>query len=640
MERLITTLDEWGIALTRRIAFAGVLGMVIIASITILDVALRAIADSPLPAMNEITEMFFAVAIAACFPAGLTRRIHVTVDLLADRYRETFTAWLKVIGALLLFWMFALLAWRLGNIADHIGGRGDKTSILQLPEGPFIWAVAGLVALGAAFQFVVLGVELINALKLKARRSIDGLLVFYLIGALLLTAVVIMGFEPVANLLAKPAQASPSTIAFLIFGLVWVLLLFIIPIAASTGLLGVIGIALLLGPGQSMNVFGTEAVEFITNSQISVLPLFLMMGVLASAAGLADDIYNLAHALFGGLRGGLGLATIGGCAGFGAVTGSSIATAATIGRVSLPEMNKRGYATGLSTGCIAAGGTLGALIPPSGVLVVYSFLTEVSIGQLFIAAIIPGILATLLYMATVSTYVRLVPESAPKSSTFDLEQIWPALRRATTVIALFTVVLGGIYSGVFTVTESASFGAVGAFVIALYRGELKGTEFWRVMGETASITAMIYALIVGGLTFSFFIGITGIPELLKTNVGELDLAPKAIIGLFMVIFVLLGAVMEAWAIMIITVPILAGLITDLGFDLIWWGIIMVAVVEIGVITPPFGMNVFVLKSLVGPEVPLSTVFRGVMPFVFSAFIKLALLVLFPAIAMWLPSTMF
>ena len=209
-----------------------------------------------------------------------------------------------------------------------------------------------------------------------------------------------------------------------------------------------------------------------------------------------------------------------------------------------------------------------------------------------------------------------------------------------TVIALFTLVLGGIYTGIFTVTESASVGAVGAFLIALQRGKLKGTAFWTVMGETASITAMVYALIVGGLTFSFFIGITGLPELLADSVGGLQIPPTAIIGIFMVVFVLLGAVMEAWAILIITVPIMAGLVTDLGFDLIWWGIIMVAVVEIGVITPPFGMNVFVLKSMAGADVPLVTVFKGVMPFVFSAFIKLALLVMIPALTLWLPSTMF
>ena len=312
----------------------------------------------------------------------------------------------------------------------------------------------------------------------------------------------------------------------------------------------------------------------------------------------------------------------------------------TIGRVALPEMNRRGYATGLSTGCVAAGGTLGALVPPSGILVMYSFLTEVSIGQLFVAAMIPGLLAAVLYMMTVSVYVRVFPSSAPRTQKVDWGEMARAGRRGITVIALFILVMGGIYTGIFTATEAASVGAVAAFVIAVYRGKLKGAAFWNVMGETASITAMIYALIIGGLTFSFFVGITGLPELLVGTIGNLDLAPKAIIGIFMVVFVLLGAVMEAFAILIITVPILAGLIMDLGFDLIWWGIVMVAVVEIGVITPPFGVNVFVLKSMAGADVPLTTVFRGVMPFVFSAFIKLALLILIPGLVLWLPSTMF
>ncbi len=644
MERVITRLDGWGIALTRRIAFVAVLSMLIVAGVTIADVILRAVADSPVVGMNELTEVFFAVAIAACFPAGLTQRVHITVDLLADRYGERVTAWLKVLGAVMLFWMFALLAERMGDIAAELTKTADSTTILEIPTWPFLWLVAALVALGALFQGVVVGVEAAKALRAgeddAERRNIDAALAVVLFFALLATLGVVLGFDDAVAALASAAKSSPTTVAFVVFGLMWVLLLLILPVAASMALLGIIGIALLLGPGQSLNVFGTATLEFLTNSQISVLPLFLMMGVLASAAGLAEDVYNMAHSVLGGLRGGLALATIGGCAGFGAVTGSSIATAATIGRVSLPEMNRRGYSTSLSTGCVAAGGTLGALVPPSGVLVVYSFLTEVSIGQLFIAAIVPGLLAALFYMMTVSAYVRLAPDSAPRTSGVEWAAIAPAMRRGVTVVALFSLVLGGIYTGVFTVTESASVGAVGAFLIALWRGKLRGTALWRVMGETASITAMVYGLIFGGLTFSFFVGITGLPEWMATAVGDLDLPPKAIIAIFLVIFVLLGAVMEAWAILIITVPILAGLITDLGFDLVWWGIVMVAVVEIGVITPPFGINVFVLKTMAGADVPLTTVFKGVMPFVLSAFVKLALLVAVPALVLWLPSTMF
>lgn len=644
MERLLKNLDRLGIYLTRRLAFGGVLVMLLIAGLTIIDVILRTVANAPIVAMNEITEVFFAVAVAACFPAGLTQRIHVTVDLLAKRYGPRLTAWLKVAGALLLLWLFSLIAWRLGAIAASLTETGETTIILQIPTWPFIWLVACFAGIGVVFQFVVLGVEVINALRSEDLegdpQKINRPLTLVLMGTVLSTAAVIWYFPDLVYLLSVTAKTSPATVAFVIFGLLWILLLLIIPIAASVGLLGIAGIALLLGPGQSMSVFGTGTHEFITNSQISVLPLFLMMGVLAAAAGLAEDIYNLAHSLLGGFRGGLALATIGGCAGFGAVTGSSIATAATIGRVALPEMSRRGYATGLSTGCVAAGGTLGALVPPSGVLVMYSFLTEVSIGQLFVAAIIPGMIAALFYMLTVSVYVRVIPNAAPSADKIVWREIASALRRGSTVIGLFFLVMGGIYTGIFTATEAASVGAVSAFLIALYRGKLKGAAFWNVMGETASITAMIYALIIGGLTFSFFVGITGLPELLVETVGGLDLVPTAIIAIFMVIFILLGAVMEAFAILIITVPILSGLITDLGFDLIWWGIVMVAVVEIGVITPPFGVNVFVLKSMAGADVPLSTVFRGVMPFVLSAFFKLALLVLIPGLALWLPSTMF
>ncbi len=414
----------------------------------------------------------------------------------------------------------------------------------------------------------------------------------------------------------------------------------LIPIGAVMVLLGFLGTSLLLDTGPALSVVGSEVAAFLTNGQLAVLPLFLMMGVLASAAGLSEDIYRLAQALLGHFRGGLALATIGGCAGFGAVTGSSVATAATIGRVALPEMNQRGYAAGFSAGCVAAGGTLGALVPPSSALVLYAFLTEESIGQLFIAALVPAALGVLLYMLTVAAYVRLVPNAAPASEKIGSRELMTEFRRGLTVITLFAVVMGGIYTGLFTATEAAAVGVVGAFLIALFRGKLRGGAFWNVMGETASITAMIYVLILGGITLSFFLGLTELPEFLTKKVAGMDLAPLGIIALLLVVYILLGAVMESFSIMVITVPVVSGLITDLGFDLVWWGIIMLVVVEVGLITPPFGINVFVLKAVAGADLPLATVFRGVMPFVGADLVKLALLVLLPALVLWLPSTMF
>ena len=612
--------------------------MLVIAGVTILDIFLRASLNSPISAMNEIVAMVFAIAISACFPVGIAKRVHLRVNVLSTYFSKNLNLWLTAIGSLVLFWMFALLAWRIGFYSMEMHLRGAVTTILTIPKGPFLWAVTLLCGISAMVQYVVFAGD--AAAACRRLPSSNRITLLVLVGGLATTLIVVGTFDTVATTISNPAKAAPQMTALIIFAFVWCLLLMIMPIGAVMVLLGFVGMSLLLGIDPALSVVGSEISAFLTNGQLAVLPLFLMMGILASAAGLSEDIYRLAQALFGNLKGGLALATIGGCAGFGAVTGSSVATAATIGRVALPEMNQRGYEVGFSAGCVAAGGTLGALVPPSSALVLYAFLTEESIGQLFIAALVPAALGVLLYMMTISTYVRLVPTAAPPSEKTGSTKLITELRRSSTVIILFAVVMGGIYTGLFTATEAAAVGVVGAFLAALFRGKLRGNAFWDVMGETASITAMIYVLILGGITISFFFGITELPEFLTRSVAQMDLPPLGVIGLLLGVYVLLGAVMESFSIMVITVPVVSGLISGLGFDLVWWGIIMLVVVEIGLITPPFGINVFILKTIAGANLPLTTVFRGVMPFVAADLLKLILLVLMPALVLWLPSTIF
>ena len=411
--------------------------------------------------------------------------------------------------------------------------------------------------------------------------------------------------------------------------------------SVALGLVGVLGAALLTGVDPALNILGSSAESFLTNENLAVLPLFLIMGSFAAAADLSSDIYRLAQKLFGHWRGGLAAATIGGCAGFGALTGSSLATAATIGQVALPEMRRRGYSPAFATGCVAAGGTLGQLVPPSTAIILYAILTEESIGRLFIAALVPAAVAVALYIGAIALYVRVAPGAAPAPEPrVRRGELLAALRQAWGVLFLFALVIGGLYGGVFTANEAAAVGAVGTFLFALARGKLSGGALWRVMGEVTRTTAMIYMLIFGAVTFSFFMGISGLPELLVSSMRGLDLAPVAVIGLLLGVYIVLGAVMDPFPVMVITVPIVTPLVTGLGYDLTWWGIIMVCVVETGMITPPFGINVFILKGIAGGEdVPMWTVFRGVLAFVAADLVKLALLVLFPALVLWLPSTM-
>ena len=635
-------LEEWLRVLTRPISFIGVLGMLIVAGVTVVDVLLRWIANAGISALNEVVAMVFSVAVAACIPSGLAGRVNLTIDMLAHRIDKRLAGWLGAAGSVLLGVFYGLLAWRIELYAASLGNQGRTTVILGWPQAPFLHAVSVLLAIGTIVQAVVainairraLAPGIPGAAEISPSRTVTSILACAAAAIIVLTAWGIADFP----ILSRWSVNHTATAVTLAFALMWICLLGLVPLAAVMGLMGIVCSALFLGMDQALSAVTTEITGFLTNSQVATLPLFLMMGSFAAVAGISEDIYRLAQALLGGLRGGLALATIGGCAGFGAVTGSSLATVATFGRVALPEMRTRGYAAALATGCVAAGGTLGALIPPSGPLVVFALLTEASIGQLFIAAIVPGLIATVFYMLTISTYVRLVPDSAPPAERAGAAELVSALKRCGAVVLLFGSVIGGMYSGVFTATEAAAVGAFGAFLVALVRGKLRAGVFWNVMAETTATTAMIYGLIFGALGFSFFVGITALPEKAMAFLGTLNLPGLVVIALIMVAYLVLGSIMDSFAVMIITVPIVTPLILHMGYDLVWWGVVMLVVVETGVITPPFGLNVFVLKSML-PDVPMSAVFRGVGPFIAADLVKLVLIILFPVIVLWLPSTM-
>jgi tripartite ATP-independent transporter DctM subunit len=417
-----------------------------------------------------------------------------------------------------------------------------------------------------------------------------------------------------------------------------VIALALVPLGVAMMASGIAGLAVVLAPEQALHAYGSLLADFLVRIDLAVLPLFVLMGSLAAAAGLSDDLYRFAHAILGRQRGGLAFATIAGCTGFGAVTGSSVATVVTIGRVALPEMKKRGYSVELAAGSVAAGGTLGILVPPSGAMILYAFLTEVSIGKLFIAALLPALLAAALYIVTILILVYLGKSAAPASSAWDLKEIVAAGKGSATVVFLFGVVLGGMYGGIFTETEGASVGVGLAFVIAVARGKINKDTFLQVMSETTSTTGLLYILIFGGLTFSAFSALTEVTEGVVTYIESLGLAPLAVVALLLVIYIVLGTAMESYAIMLITVPITAPLVEALGYDLVWWGIIQVVVIETGLISPPVGMNMFAIKSI-DPTISMATVYRGVMPFFTADCVRLAILTLFPAIVTYLPSTM-
>jgi tripartite ATP-independent transporter DctM subunit len=614
------------VTLTQRVASIGVLGMLLIAFSTIADVLSRWLFTAPITGLEEVAGMALAVAVSACLPAGAAQRVNITVDLLSGRVGKATQANLERFGALVLLVFYALLALRVGDYAAELGARNAVTVYVNVPIAPFLWVVA-------AFLAITTLVQVVNVLTL-AKTWAGGF------GMLAGTALALYALHLAFPSLSGLAKAEPGWTSLFVVLAVWVLLALSVPLAAALGLLGVLCAGLMIGGDPALSVLGNETAQFLTNEQVAVVPMFLMMGSFAVVAGMAEDIYDLAHALLAPLRGGLALATIGGCGGFGALTGSSLATVATIGRVALPEMTARGYATTLTTGCIAAGGTLGALVPPSIPLIFYAFLTETSIGQLFIAAMLPAALAIALYMIAVAVYVRVSPDAAPPAAArIHGAEVLKAARKAWAALLLFALVLGGIYGGIFTETEAAAVGAAGAFAFALVRGRMNRASFARVMGETTATTALLYLIIFGVLVFSFSMGVTGLPQRMTSFFQDLHWTPIAVIGLLLVMYLALGCIMDSNTVMFVTIPIVSPLVSSMGYDLVWWGVVNLVVLETGLITPPFGIHLFVLKGLVGADVPLGKVYRGVMPFVLADFAKLALLVLFPAIALWLPSTM-
>lgn len=428
---------------------------------------------------------------------------------------------------------------------------------------------------------------------------------------------------------------TPLAIGALAMAALIVLILLQVPIGFAMIIVGVAGYALQASWGPALTLLASEPSGLLSSVDLATVPLFLLMGTFASAAGFSRDVYNAAAALLGHRRGGLAYATIGGCAVFGAVCGSSTATAATFAKAALPEMLKRGYAEGFSTGTIAAGGTLKSLIPPSIVMILYCIVARAFIFDLFIAALVPALLAIALNVAAIWIVVRLDPSVSPAAQRATFGERIAALKAAAPVLALMTAVFGGLYSGVFTVNEAASVAAVLSLVFALARGRLSWEALWLGLRESAGATAMIYVIIMGASIFTYTITLARVPEALIGWVGGLAVPPLTIIACLLLAYIVLGAVFDEIAAMLITLPFVLPVIEKLGYDAIWWGVINVVVIELGMIIPPIGIIVFILHGL-APRISLATIYRGVAPFIAADLVLLALLTLFPDISLWLP----
>lgn len=430
------------------------------------------------------------------------------------------------------------------------------------------------------------------------------------------------------------------------FAIVLVLVLLRMPIAFAMGLVGMVGYMYETSFRGALSMVSRLIIDTSQDYGLSVIPLFILMGLFVNKGGISRELYRVSFAFLGHLRGGLAMATIVACGGFAAICGSSLATAATMSKVAMPEMRKYGYADSLSTASIAAGGTLGILIPPSVILVIYGLLTETSIGKLFIAGIIPGILGIVFYIFAVGFTVGRNPDAGPAGERTDWKGRFAALRGVWAVLLLFFLVIGGLYGVLnvwpiyltFSPTEAAGMGAAGAFLIALFRGNLNFKAVSEVLKETAITTASLFSVLIGAWIFSNFVNIAGLTEGLRDMIAALNLAPWMVMAIILMIYILLGMIFESLSMLLLTVPIFFPLVIGLGFDPVWFGVVVVVVTEISLITPPVGLNVFILKNVVG-DVTTGTIFKGVTPFWVADIIRLALLVGIPALSLFLPSQM-
>ncbi|NLD54575.1 MAG: TRAP transporter large permease [Burkholderiaceae bacterium] len=418
------------------------------------------------------------------------------------------------------------------------------------------------------------------------------------------------------------------------FAAMFLLMALRVPIAFAMAAVGFVGVGLMRSWPSAISTTATEILD-VAGYSLSVVPLFVLMGNFVTRAGMSRELYRAAYAFIGHWRGGLSMSTLTACAGFGAICGSSLATAATMARVSMPEMRRFRYADSFAAGSIAAGGTLGILIPPSVIMVIYGIMTQTSIGALFAAGFIPGLLALGLYMLAARLVTARNPELGPPGERTAWRDRWLALRDVWAVLLLFVIVIGGMYTGWFTPTEAAGVGAFGGFLFALARGTLTWRGLWQVLVESSQTTAMLFTIVIGAQIFSNFINFTTLPTDLSEFVTRFQVNPIMVVVVICLIYVVLGCAMESLSMMLLTVPIFFPLIQGLGFDAVWFGVLIVCVIEISLITPPVGMNVFVLSSVL-PDVPTSTIWRGVLPFITADLVRLSLLIAFPTITLFLP----
>jgi tripartite ATP-independent transporter DctM subunit len=615
--------------LSRYFSLLGALLTFIMSLIVAADIFMRVFFNSPIAGSLELQQFILALLVFFALPFSSVNRDHVSIDLISPLYSAKTRAVMESIFYLLSAYLFFVICWQ--NVVRVIVSIEDKEIGVATGLPLFIFVL--IVALGSGIVTIVLFIDFLRSqaqLIKTAERPWVGLLLTYVPAV----AVMILPFL----LKVFSIEMDPLTAGLLGMGFTICIMLLGMQIMFALGLMGYLGLWYVSGNDTAVQIVRMCVFDSVADYFFCVIPFFVMMGFLCFRSGISVSLYEAGRKIFGQLPGGLAIGTVFGCAGFASICGDSMATAGTMGSVSYPEMKKYRYKDSLATSCVAAGGTLGILIPPSMGFIIYGLIAEVSIGKLFVAGIIPGILLAIFFSVIILIRCMIDPTLGPpgpgvslKEKVFALKDVWP-------ILVLFIIVIGGIYMGVFTPTEGGGIGTIVALLIGLAKRSLSFKDFIRACIESMALTSVIFGILIGVTILGYFITISEIPMRLAGIIVALPLSRWAIFAVILLLYVFLGMVMNIIPMILITLPILFPTIKGLGFDPIWFGVVMVIMMEMGQITPPVGVNVFVIAS-VAKGVPMSSIFKGVAPFILAMILVIVLLALFPDLALFLPNSM-
>lgn len=608
----------------RLLVNAAGIGLLVLTLAFTLDVIMRWVFSSPILGLYEVAELCFPAVMALSLVWTNARQSHVSMGILEQITGRTDAP--RLVAALLNLGVFGVFVWFLARYALTKADYGETTLVLSLPKAPFWAAAAVAMALATLTQLGVFCAELSAYVRRGGRWLRDLVPPAAMVAAALAILLITAHFAPTIG-------TGPKILAA--FAVLYLLALAHVPIGMSLAIAGLGAVLLHMGLRPALLVGTNNLVGSLVSVDLAAVPLFLLMGNFAIAAGFTDDIFSAATLIFSKMRGGHALATVMGCAGFGAISGSSVATTATLGGVAFREMQVRGYAASFSTGSVAAGGTLGALIPPSVILIIYCVISETSIAKSFTAALVPGLMASALYVVSILIQVRVQPSLAPAPDRDAQFAPFRALRVAWRPIILFVTVLSGLYGGVFTAQEAAAVGAGIAFIAWLVSGRASVAGLFEALRNAVGTSAGLYLLIIGANMFGSHLNFVNMAQALASVINAETMPAWLVLTLLAVMYLFLGSIFDTVAAVVITVPFVLPIILSMGFDPVWWGVVTLTLVEIGMITPPIGMNVFVMKAVVGNHVSLNKIFLGVMPFLAADMLRMVLLIAFPSLSLWL-----